>query len=181
MVSFETKRNGVDNNQTDNNELETAAFNQCFQRGYDVNEDETTRIIRTLLTSLPYVVWLYNQIHGGKLKKTNFILGLREKPLILILIISLPGGVYTIKRYKDHLDKKVVLLAQQQIEGHVHRKIIIKDKAFSAYHPESYVLDPINLKIAEPRMINFHGDVLFIGSSKGSDYRLFPRTRERLR
>jgi glucose/arabinose dehydrogenase len=110
-----------------------------------------------------------------KSKRTNSAVGLRDKSLIIVLIISLLGGAYAIKRYKDHLDKKVVLLPQQQqIEGYVHRKVIIKDKAFNVYHPASYVVEPVNLKIAQPRMISFHGDVLFIGSSKGSVYRLFP-------
>ena len=108
-------------------------------------------------------------------KRNNSALGLRDKSLIFILTITLLGGVYTIKRYKDHLDNKVVLLPQQQeIEGYIHSKVIVKDKAFNVYHPESYVVEPINLKLAQPRMISFHGDVIFIGSSKGAVYRLFP-------
>ena len=100
-----------------------------------------------------------------KSQRQTSTLGLRDKSLILILIISLLCGVYTIKRFKDHLDKKVALLPQQQqIEGYVHRKIILKNKAFNTYHPESYVVEPVNLELARPRMMNFHGDVLFIGS-----------------
>lgn len=105
--------------------------------------------------------------------------GSSKKWLLVVITVIVILGSYAIDRYFDYMEHYVELTpGQQEVDGYIHRKIEFAGEKFSTYHPSEFRVEYVNLNLSQPRFMFFHGDVLFIGSKKGSVYRLLPPYHE---
>ena len=98
----------------------------------------------------------------------------RRRILFLILIVTmLIVGSCAVERLVDKMKSKDSVIQQQPSESGT-TQIELRDGRYTVYHPENFVLEFLNGDMNSPRMMNFYGDQLFIGSKSGNVYRLDP-------
>jgi glucose/arabinose dehydrogenase len=59
-------------------------------------------------------------------------------------------------------------------DGFSSSTLLLGKQSFTAYHPQNFKLEAINLNLIKPRIIHFHGNRMFVGSRSGEVYWMDP-------
>jgi glucose/arabinose dehydrogenase len=103
----------------------------------------------------------------------NFNTARSRITFLAVIVIMFIVGSCAVERLVDKMSNKGLTVQRQPTEpGYTH--IELRGDRYTAYHPESFMLEYLNGDMESPRMMNFNGDQLFVGSKSGYVYRLDP-------
>jgi glucose/arabinose dehydrogenase len=103
----------------------------------------------------------------------NFSTARSRTFFLVLIVIMLIVGSCSIERLVNRMSNKDSMVQQQPSEWGF-TNIELRGDRYTAYHPENFTLEFLGGQMKSPRMMNFNGDQLFVGSKSGYVYRLDP-------